>query len=369
MSLLFSPITLAGTELANRFMVSPMCMYSAVDGLLQPFHRFHLGGLSQSGAGLMVVEATGVEASGRISLQCLGLYNDAQEEAFSQLIADIRQVSDIKIGIQLGHSGRKGARTLGSATERARALTEAEGGWQGVAPSAIAYNDGWITPVELDRAGMDHVRDAFVQAAQRADRCGFDAIEIHGAHGYLMHAFRAPNSNQRCDEYGGSTENRQRFPLEVIGAVRKVLAAHKPLGVRVNGEDWHDDGVTLEETVDFARALKAIGVNYVTTSGGAGSPRISPPPVTPGYMVPFARAVKTQAGIAATAVGMIATAEQAEQHLADGDCDLVAIGRGFLDDPRWGWHAAAKLGVEVGYPVPYAKALPRSWPGYRLAHS
>jgi len=368
MSLLFSPITLGGTTLANRIMVSPMCMYSAVDGLLQPFHKFHLGSLSLSGAGLMMVEATAVEATGRISLHCLGLYNDQQEEAFSRLIADIRQVSDIKIGIQLGHSGRKGARTLGSATERARALTPEEGGWQGVAPSALAYGEGWVTPAALDRTGMDRVCEAFVQATRRAERCGFDAIEIHGAHGYLLHAFRAPNSNRRTEDYGGSSENRHRFPLEVITAVRRTFPAHKIVGVRLNGEDWHEDGVTLAETVAFAARLREVGVNYVTTSGGAGSPRISPPPVTPGYMVPFARAVKTRAGMTATAVGMIVTGEQAEQHLANGDCDLVAIGRGFLDDPRWGWHAAARLGVSLPYPTPYAKALPRSWPGYPLAH-
>ncbi|WP_144294796.1 NADH:flavin oxidoreductase/NADH oxidase [Rhodoligotrophos appendicifer] len=370
MSHLFTPLTLDGLTLANRIAVSPMCMYSAAaDGLLTSWHRFHLGGLSLSGAGLMIVECTAVEARGRISLRDLGLYNDQQEEAFARLIEDIRQNSDIAIGIQLGHAGRKGARTVPGDGERARPLLAEEGGWPGIAPSAVSYSDGWAEPEALDARGLVEVREAFADAARRADRCGFDLVEIHGAHGYLLHAFRAPNSNHRQDDYGGSRENRHRFPLEVIAGVRAALSPTKPLGVRANGEDWHDDGVTLDDTIAYAKALKDLGVAYMTTSGGAGSPHIKPPPVTPGYMVPFARAVRREAGIQAMAVGMIVTAQQADQVIASGDADLVAVGRGFLDDPRWAWHAAAALGETVPYPVPYRKALPGAWKGYPLAHA
>lgn len=365
---LFSPITLRGLTVPNRIMVSPMCMYSARDGLPGSFHRTHLGTLSQSGAGVMMIEATGVEARGRITLDCLGLYDDRQEEAFARIVSELKQDSDIAIGIQLGHSGRKGSRIV-TMPRGSRPLTDEEGGWQGVAPSAIPYDDGWIVPQALDTDGLAAIRDAFVQAARRADRAGFDLIEVHGGHGYLLHAFRSLNSNQRGDAYGGSPERRARFPLEVMGAMRAALDPAKPLGIRINGADWHEDGVTLEDTVAFAAAARKIGVDYVTTSGGAGSPRINPPPVTPGYMVDFAQAVKAGSGITTVAVGMILDGWQAETILADGRADMVAVGRGFLDDPRWAYHAAAQLDYRLPYPPQYSKAAPASWPGYRLVHS
>jgi 2,4-dienoyl-CoA reductase-like NADH-dependent reductase (Old Yellow Enzyme family) len=323
--------------------------------------------MSLSGAGLMVLEATAVEARGRISLQCLGLWNDAQEEAFARLLAEIRENSDIRIGLQLGHAGRKGSRAM-TTPRGSRALTAEEGGWQGVAPSALAYDDGWVRPLELDLEGMADLRKAFADAARRADRAGFDLVELHAAHGYLLHAFRAPISNRRTDAYGGTATNRERFPLEVVEAMRRALSPRKPLGVRINGADWHEGGVSLEETIGFARRLKEVGADYVTTSGGASAPHISPPPVTPGYMVDFAEAVRHGADITTTAVGMIVTARQAEAILTDCRADMVAIGRGFLDDPRWGWHAAAELGEQAVYPPQYEKAHPRAWRAYQVVH-
>lgn len=364
---LFTPLALRGLTLSSRIMVSPMCMYSAVDGLPTSWHRTHLGTLSMSGAGVMMLEATGVEARGRISLDCLGLYNDEQEEALARIVAELKQNSDIAIGIQLGHSGRKGSRIM-MMPRGSRPLTDEEGGWQGVAPSAIPYDEGWIVPEELDAEGLATIRDAFVSAARRADRAGFDLVEVHGGHGYLLHAFRAANSNRRTDAYGGSPDKRARFPLEVMQAIRAALDPAKPLGIRVNGADWHDDGVTLEDTVAFARALKESGIDYVTTSGGAGSPKINPPPVKPGYMVGFAEAVRSGSGMTAVAVGMILDGPQAEAILAEERADIVAVGRGFLDDPKWAYHAAAELGYEMPYPTQYSKAQPRSWNGYRQVH-
>lgn len=365
---LFSPMTLRALTASNRVMVSPMCMYSAVDGLPQPWHRTHLGTLSQSGAGILMLESTAVAPSGRISLGCLGLYDDRQEEALARLVGELKRDSDIAIGIQLGHSGRKGSRIV-TMPRGSRPLTDAEGGWQGVAPSPIPYNEDWVVPRELDAGGLKAIRSAFTASARRADRAGFDLVEVHAGHGYLLHAFRSPNSNQRIDAYGGSPEKRARFPLEVLRAMRDALDPRKPLGVRVNGADWHEDGVRLEDTVAFAAAAKEIGVDYVTTSGGAGSPRINPPPVTPGYMVGFAEAVKAGSGITTVAVGMILDGHQAETVLAEGRADMVAVGRGFLDDPRWAYHAATDLGYSLPYPTQYAKAAPASWPGYRLVHS
>lgn len=367
-SLLFSPITLAGLTLPNRIMVSPMCMYSAHDGLAESWHQQHLATLAQSGAALLVIEATAVEARGRISPGCLGLWNDQQEEAFARLLAELRKHSDIRVGIQLGHSGRKGSRAV-MMPRGSRALDPSEGGWSLVGPSALPYAPGYATPEELDEAGLHQVREAFVSAARRADRAGFDHIEIHGAHGYLLHAFRAPNSNQRTDRYGGGAENRHRFPLEVARAMRRAFSVAKPIGYRLNAEDWHDDGVSLAETIDFSRALRDIGIDYVTTSGGAGSPRIQPPAVAPGYMTGYSATVRKEAGIATVAVGMILTAQQAESTLAEGKADMVAIGRGMLDDPRWAHHAAAALGETPRLPLQYSKALPGAWPGYKIVHT
>jgi len=368
-SQLFSKYAVGGCELRNRIVVSPMCQYSAAeDGVVRPWHSMHYGSCAISGAGLVIVEATAVEAAGRITPNCLGLYSYEQEAALARLVADIRTYSDATLGIQLAHAGRKGS--IRAAWQGGGALADADGGWATVAPSAIALHPDWRVPHALDEAGMARVRNAFVDAARGADRCGFDVLELHGAHGYLLHSFASPLSNARTDRYGGSLENRLRFPLEVAAAVRDVWPREKALGMRMNCTDWHPDGFGLDEAVVYARRLKEIGVDYVTTSaGGAGLQRIQMPPIVPGYMVEYAARVRREAGMSVTAVGMILLPEQAEAIVANGQADLIALARAIMDDPRWGWRAANALafGGRV-YPRQYAQARPERWPGYRIVH-
>ena len=369
MSRLFSPLKLGGVTLPNRIVVSPMCQYSAVDGVPQPWHRQHLGSLALSGAGLVIVEATGVEAAGRISPADTGLWNDAQEAAFAEILADTRGFARAKFGIQLAHAGRK-ASTNPPWIERGGPVPLDAGGWTPSAPSAIAFDDGWHTPEALDAAGLARVRDAFVQAALRADRAGFDVVELHAAHGYLLHEFASPLSNRRTDRYGGSLENRLRFPLEVAAAVREVWPHEKGLGARITGSDWTDGGVTPDEAAVFAGELERLGYDFVDVTSGGVVPRAPIPGGEPGYQVPFAEVVKQRTRLAVMAVGMILTPSQAETVVASGQADLVALGRAVLDDPRWGIHAAAALGAEPTLlPVQYARSAPDAWPGYRLAHA
>jgi 2,4-dienoyl-CoA reductase-like NADH-dependent reductase (Old Yellow Enzyme family) len=368
---LFTPMQLAGLELPNRIVVSPMCQYAAVDGMAQPWHWMHLGGFAVSGAGLVVLEATAVEAVGRISHHCLGLYNEAQEEALSRLVSDMKSFApDVPVGVQLAHAGRKAAGYDRCSPRRDQPLTKEDGAWDVVGPSPVSYNAkaGWQTPHELDEAGLVRVRQAFVDSARRADRCSFDLIEFHGAHGYLLHTFVSPLTNFRTDRYGGDAVNRMRFPLEVVEAVRGVWPADKPLGMRITGDDWHDGGLTITDAVAYARALHAAGLDFVTLSAGNIVPGAKYPPVAPSYMVDFAERVRAEAGIPTVAVGMIVDPWQAEEIVASGKADLVALARAFLDDPRWGWHAAAALGVDIPYPDRYNRVRPAVWPGYRLAH-
>jgi 2,4-dienoyl-CoA reductase-like NADH-dependent reductase (Old Yellow Enzyme family) len=364
---LFTPLRLRGLELANRIAVSPMCMYAAKEGVATPFHWAHVGQLALGGAGLVILEATGVEPIARISQQCLGLWNDEQEEALARLVADVRGFSDTPLGLQLGHAGRKAACHPGW-VKRGTQLTLEEGGWVGAAPSAEPWGDGWIVPEALDDAGMERVKQAFVQATRRADRAGFDLLEIHGAHGYLLNAFFSPLANFRTDRYGGSLENRMRFPLEVVGAMRAALSPDKPLGIRINGDDWHERGTTLDDAVTFARALREAGADYITPSAGNGVPKVRFPPVEPGYMTHFAERIRREAGVTTAAVGMIVTAQQADEIVASGRADLVMVARGVLDDPRWGLHAAVALGEPAHYPPAYAWAGPRGWRGYQIVH-
>lgn len=370
MSVLFSPIVLAGLSLPNRVVVSPMCQYAAVDGIAQPWHTMHVGQFMVSGAGLVIMEATAVEAAGRISLDCLGLYNDPQETGLLRLVSQLRSFSDTRIGIQLGHAGRKASNHARNSRQRNRPLAVEEGAWPVVGPSAISYDatEGWPVPRELDAGGLARVQNAFRQAAERAARCGFDLIEIHAAHGYLLHSFLSPLTNQRTDAYGGGPERRQRFPVEVVQAVRGAWPKHKPLGVRMTGEDWVEGGLTLSDAVRFARALAEVGVDYITLSGGNIAPEARFPPSTPGYMVHFAERVRREAGITAMAVGMIVDPHQAEAIVAAGAADMVALARAFIDDPRWAWHAAHALGVPIEYARQYWRARPRAWNGYQYAH-
>jgi 2,4-dienoyl-CoA reductase-like NADH-dependent reductase (Old Yellow Enzyme family) len=355
MKKLFSPVKLRGLTLPNRIMVAPMCQYSAEDGAATTWHLLHIGSLAMSGAAMFCIEATHVEAEGRITPGCLGLWDDATEAALRPVMAAVRKYSRVAVAMQLAHAGRKASSRI--PWEGGQQIPLAEGGWIAHAPSALAYKAGETPPVALDSSGLERVRRAFVNAARRAERLGIDALEVHSAHGYLLHEFLSPLSNQRTDEYGGSLANRLRFPLEVFDAVREAFPADKPVGVKVSATDWVPGGWDLEQTVEYARELGRRGVDWVDVSSGGLSPlqKIS---VGPGYQVPFAQAVKEQAGVNTIAVGLITEARQAEEIVAGGRADMVALARGMLYDPRWGWHAAAALGASVFAPPQYLRSQP-----------
>ncbi|MGH7020119.1 MAG: NADH:flavin oxidoreductase/NADH oxidase [Brevundimonas sp.] len=368
MSLLFTPRAVGPLTLKNRIVVAPMCMYSAVDGVPQPWHAQHIGRLALSGAGLVVIEATGVEAAGRISWADTGLWNDEQESAFARIIRDIRTYSDTPIGIQLAHAGRK-ASTNPPWIDRG-GPAPADRAWETFSASAQAFKPDWHTPTALDQAGMDRVVEAFVDSAKRADRAGFDLVELHAAHGYLLTQFLSPLSNARTDEFGGSLENRMRFPLRVAQALRDAWPRTKALGVRFNGSDWTEGGITVEEAQAFGAALHAIGYDYLhlTSGGNVATARI--PGDQPNYQVAFAEAVKAAVPEAnVMAVGMIVTPQQAEALLVEGKADLIAVARAVLDDPNWGHHAAVSLGQSEGLPVQYERAGAAHWPGYAAARA
>ena len=357
-SALFSPIKLAGIELTNRLVVSPMCQYSADDGCANDWHLMHLGMLAHSGASLVVVEATHVERAGRITHGCLGLYSDDNEMALGRVIAQARRMGSAKFGIQLAHAGRKGSAQ--KPWDGVSALKTGDDPWETIAPSPIPFGEGWHTPREATEADLERVRDGFVNAAKRAMRIGFDAIELHMAHGYLLHGFLSPLSNKRSDQYGGAFENRLRFPLSVARAVRAIVPREVPLGARITGSDWRDGGLTPDDAVALAKVLKAEGLDFVCVSSGGVAADIRNPS-EPGYNVPIAARVKQEAGIAARAVGLIVKPEQAEQIVGQGNADMVALARGFLDDPHWGWHAAKILGADVQRPRQYLRAGPKLW--------
>ena len=367
MTQLFSPLAVGPLALKNRIVVAPMCQYSAIDGVPQPWHGQHLGKLALSGASLVIVEATGVEAEGRISWADTGLWNDDQEAAFARLISDIRTYSDTPIGIQLAHAGRK-ASTNPPWIERG-GPAPADKAWTTSSASAVAFKDDWQTPVSLNEAGMERVVNGFVQAAKRADRAGFDLVELHAAHGYLLTQFLSPISNLRTDDYGGSLENRMRFPLRVAKALRDAWPHGKALGARLNGSDWVEGGISPEEAVAFSKALHDLGYDYLhlTSGGNVATARI--PGDQLGYQVPFAAAVKAALPEAIViAVGMIVDPHQAEGIVALGEADGVAIARAVLDDPNWPHHAAIALGAPEALPKQYERAAKSAWPGYDTAH-
>jgi NADPH2 dehydrogenase len=363
-STLFSPLALRGLTLANRIVVSPMCQYSADDGSATDWHAQHLGLLSHSGAGLMIVEATGVEREGRITPGCLGLYSDANERTLAGVIDSVRRYSKMPIGIQLAHAGRKAS--AGTPWEGARPLGAGAGAWQTVAPSALPFDEGWHTPKALTKGEIDRVVEAFARAARRADAIGLDEVELHCAHGYLIAEFLSPIANRREDEYGGSLENRMRLALRVAEAVRAVWPKEKPLGARITGTDWVEGGFTTDEAVVLSQALAARGVDFICVSSGgiAGKVKV---PFAPGYLLPHAARVKREARVVTQAVGFILAPQQAEAAVAEGQCDMVALARAILDDPRWGWHAAEALGAETAYPVQYDRVRPAAWPGAQWA--
>lgn len=352
-SRLFSPIALRGLTVPNRIAVAPMCQYSATDGVPDDWHLVHLGTFAQSGPGLIIAEATGVEPQGRITLGCTGLYSDACEAGFARILRFTRSVGKSCFGIQLAHAGRK-ASTM--APWEGGGPLEA-GGWQTESASAIPYLPGWTAPVALDRAGMDRITAAFAQAATRAARIGIDLIEVHAAHGYLLHQFLSPLTNQRTDAHGGSLDNRMRFPLEVFAAVRAAFPADRPVILRLSATDWIEGGWDLVQSVTFAQALRDLGCDMIHVSSGGLDQRQAIVP-GPGYQVDFCEAIRRGAGVPTMAVGQITGAVQAETILRTGQADMVALARGMLWDPRWTWRAAVELGEELALPAPYARANP-----------
>ncbi len=360
-SALFSPIALRGLQLANRIVVSSMCQYNAEDGSANDWHLMHLGQFAMGAAGLVMTEATHVSAIGRITYKCLGLYSDANEHALARVIAFCRQYGVTALGIQLAHAGRKGS--VHPPLEGSAPLGPQEQPWTTVAPSALPYAPEWHVPEALDRAGLGAIKAQFVAAAERAARLGFDLAELHSAHGYLLHQFLSPISNRRTDEYGGGLEQRLRFPLEVFEAVRRVWPEDRPLGVRLSATDWVEGGWTMEDTVALARALKALGCDFVDVSSGGLDPR-QKIPLGPGYQVHLAEQVRREAGIPTWTVGMITEPHQAEAIVAEGRADLVALARAMMYDPRWAWHAAAELGTETAYPRMYSRCHPSQWPAH-----
>lgn len=358
-SQLFTPITVGGLTLKNRIVIAPMCQYSAQDGCMTDWHLIHLGHLALSGAALLTIEATAVLPEGRITYADVGLWDDTTEAAMARVLDSLRRWSDMPIAIQLAHAGRK-ASTEVPWKGGAQLPPHHADGWQTEAPSALPFAATDVPPSALDREGLGRIRNAFAQAARRAARLGFDAVQLHGAHGYLLHEFLSPISNQRADEYGGSLENRMRFPLEVFDAVRSAFPQDRAVTMRVSGTDWVRDGWDIDGTIAFAEALESRGCAAVHVSSGGLDPRQNIP-VGPSYQVPLARAVKQAVGMPVIAVGLITDYDQAEAIVGTGDADMIALARTILYNPRWPWHAAAYLGGQVTAPPQYLRSQPRGF--------
>jgi len=358
MTMLFSPYSLGPLELSNRITIAPMCQYSAVDGLATDWHMIHLGSLALSGAALVTLEATAVVPEGRISPNDLGLWSDAHADALAPILAAMRRHSPIKIGIQLSHAGRK-ASTNVPWDGGAQIGPDAANGWQTEGPSTVPHTEGDAAPLALDAAGLARVRDSFVAAARRAHALGFDAIELHGAHGYLLHQFLSPLANHRTDEYGGSLENRMRYPLEVFAAVRAAVPS-MTLGMRISATDWVNGGWDLEQSVHLAQELERIGCDFIHVSSG-GVSTAQKIPVEPGYQIGFAERIKRDTGLPTIGVGLITEARHAEAILQAGQADVIALARAMLYDPRWPWHAAAELGAQVSAPPQYWRSQPHEF--------
>jgi 2,4-dienoyl-CoA reductase-like NADH-dependent reductase (Old Yellow Enzyme family) len=345
-SALFSPITLRGLTLPNRITVSPMCQYNSENGSANDWHLMHLGTLSLGGAALVMTEMTNVNPAGRITPKCAGMYSDDNEAAMKRVIDFCRTYGVAKHGIQLAHAGRKGSTQ--APPQGSKPLRPGEGGWITEAPSALPFAPDWPVPKALTKQEIGKLVEQWVSAAKRAERIGYDLIEMHGGHGYLMHQFLSPISNQRSDEYGGSLENRMRFPLEAFAAVRAAWPSDKPMGIRVSATDWMEGGWTPEETVVFARELKKLGCDYMDVSSGGVDPRAKIP-LAPGYQVPLGEKVRKETGLPTMSVGLITEPNQAEDIIASGKADMIALARGAMWNPRWAWHAAEALGAETAY--------------------
>jgi 2,4-dienoyl-CoA reductase-like NADH-dependent reductase (Old Yellow Enzyme family) len=358
-SALFSPIPLRGLSLSNRIVIAPMCQYSATEGQATDWHLIHLGHLALSGAGLLILEATAVEPEGRISPDDLGLWSEATAVALRRVLERVRRYSPMPLAIQLAHAGRKASTRV--PWKGGGCISTADGGWQTVAPSAIPFAEGDTIPHALTEPEMARIRQSFAAAAARAGELGLEAVEVHAAHGYLLHQFLSPLSNRRDDAYGGELSNRLRYPLEVFEAVRQAFPANRPVGIRISASDWVEGGWEIEQSVALAHALKQRGCDYIHVSSGGLSlaQRI---PVVPGFQVGFAERIRRETGLPTMAVGLITEPGQAEDIIASGQADMVALARGILYDPRWPWHAAAALGAQVQPPEQYRRAQPQDFP-------
>jgi 2,4-dienoyl-CoA reductase-like NADH-dependent reductase (Old Yellow Enzyme family) len=352
MSTLFSPIQLRDLTLKNRVAVSPMCQYVSSDGSANDWHLMHLGSFSMGAGGLVMTEATNVNTVGKITHACATLCSDENEAALKRVIDFCKKFGVAAHGIQLAHAGRK-ASTRPPA-QGGTPLKPEEGAWETVGPSAIPYAPDWHVPRALTQQEMQDIQRDFVASVQRAERIGYDLVELHCGHGYLLHQFLSPLANERTDGYGGSLAKRMRFPLEVFEAARAAWPANKPMGVRVSATDWVEGGWTPEETVVFARELQRLGCDYIDVSSGGldGRQKI---PLASGYQVPFAAMVRKEVGIPTMSVGLITDAREAEEIVASGQADMICLGRGAMWNPRWAWHAAQELGAETPYPP---KAMP-----------
>lgn len=358
MSALFSSYSIGELHLKNRIAIAPMCQYSSSDGLASDWHMFHFGAMTLSGAGLFCIEATAVEPAGRITAADLGLWSDETEAALAKVLAAVRRYSDMPIVIQLAHAGRKASCQV--PWEGGKQVKPEGGGWQTVSSSNVPHNSDDHAPLALDRAGLQRVREAFVQAALRAHRLGINAIEIHAAHGYLLHQFLSPLSNQRTDEYGGSLDKRMRFPLEVFDAIRAAMPADAVLGIRLSATDWAEGGWDIAQCLELAKALQQRNCSFIHVSSG-GLSAIQKIPAVPGYQVGFAEQIRQATGLPTIAVGLITEAEHAEAIIASGQADMVALARGILYDPHWPWHAAAELGATVEVPPQYLRSQPAAY--------
>ena len=359
-SALFSAYRLADLELPNRIVVAPMCQYSADDGCASDWHMTHLGMLANSGAGLLIVEATHVTRPGRITHGCMGLYTDANEAALARVVAHCKHIGKSRIGVQLAHAGRKASSQRPWEGGKGLKPGDPDEPWETMAPSPIPFGADWPAPREMTRDDFRHAHDAFVSSAARAVRVGFDAIELHMAHGYLLHSIASPISNKRTDEYGPGRQAGWRYLFELVEAVRSVVPRGLPLGARITGSDWNEGGMTPDDAVAFARGLREAGMDYVDVSSG-GVTADTRNPATAGYNVPVAERVRREVGIPTRTVGLITSPAQAQAVIAEGKADMVALGRTFLDHPHWAWTAARELGAEVERAPQYLRVGPKLW--------
>jgi 2,4-dienoyl-CoA reductase-like NADH-dependent reductase (Old Yellow Enzyme family) len=348
---LFDPLTIRGLTFSNRIVVSPMCQYSCKNGFATDWHLVHLGSRAIGGAALVMVEATAVSPEGRISPADSGIWSDAHAEAFRRITKFEKEAGTIP-GIQIAHAGRKASTDV--PWRGGKPVGSAAGGWIPIAPSPLPFDDGYPVPREMTMADIDRVVAEFAAAASRAMQAGFEVVEVHSAHGYLLHEFLSPLSNRRTDDYGGSLENRMRLTLRVAQAVREIWPTDWPVFVRISATDWAEGGWDLPQSIELAKALKRIEIDLIDCSSGALVPRAKIP-LEPGYQVPFAAAIRREAGIATGAVGMIAQPQQADDIISRGDADVVLLARAMLHDPYWPLHAAEALGEEITWPKQYGR--------------